>query len=213
MGDKSIIAETLFKTDTMLMDASNVTRMLSNQSIVANLYLNKIGKLPGHLQPHKALETTKDMKEVLGKLGINRETPESYRLMYYQDGVQTLFFKANMDDKGKVTLTEKLEVQNKADVGNDKLSRGDIINALITKPFTKLPVPIQIENPGRPKPQMLEEDLETKGEVLDLSEDAKKKLSMDIILSAAMQKSGDVQLAQSNAKLPGIVGGSSLIVS
>ncbi len=56
-----------------------------------------------------AIGGREERKQLLGRLGINAETPDDYRLAFYDDKYQHVVFKGKMDEKtGKLTLTDRL---------------------------------------------------------------------------------------------------------
>ncbi len=132
------------------------------------------------------LDEHKGRKDFLNKIGIDSETPDSYRLLSFTNSVgQRTLFKGRMVDN-KLVLTDSIALA-------DRSSR-DTLHELMLADFKPLPKPIEVvvekESIGKDGSRNLE-----------LAPEEKMKLELQSTLAAAIHKSGDVELA-SNSRLP-----------
>ena len=155
-----------------------VTGLLNPRAVAASGLKDEIFKL--------GLDSHDGRKEFLGKrLGVDASTSDDYRLVTYtNDAGQVMLFKGHMDGDKKLVLTDSIAFPDSPDK----------IRQLLQSDFKPLPKPIEV--------QIEKSTVTPDGVKLDITPDEQKKLETQSTLAAAIQKSGDVQLA-SNARLPG----------
>jgi len=155
-----------------------VTGLLNPGAVAASGLKDEIFKL--------GLDSHDGRKEFLGKrLGVDASTSDDYRLVTYtNDAGQVMLFKGHMDGDKKLVLTDSIAFPDSPDK----------IRQLLQSDFKPLPKPIEV--------QIEKSTVTPDGVKLDITPDEQKKLETQSTLAAAIQKSGDVQLA-SNARLPG----------
>jgi len=155
-----------------------VTSLLNPRAVAASGLKDEIFKL--------GLDSHDGRKEFLGKrLGIDASTSDDYRLVTYtNDAGQVMLFKGHMDGDKKLVLTDSIAFPDSPDK----------ILQVFQSDFKPLPKPIEV--------QIEKSTVTPDGVKLDITPDEQKKLETQSTLAAAIQKSGDVQLA-SNARLPG----------
>ena len=155
-----------------------VTGLLNPGAVAASGLKDEIFKL--------GLDSHDGRKEFLGKrLGVDASTSDDYRLVTYtNDAGQVMLFKGHMDGDKKLVLTDSIAFPDSPDK----------ILQVFQSDFKPLPKPIEV--------QIEKSTVTPDGVKLDITPDEQKKLETQSTLAAAIQKSGDVQLA-SNARLPG----------
>ena len=132
------------------------------------------------------LDSHEGRKEFLSKkLGVDASTPDDYRFVTYtNDAGQMTYFKGHMEGDRKLVLTDSLAAPENPEQ----------VHSFVQSAFKPLPKPIEIQ---------IEKSIAgADGTKLKISPDEQKKLETQTTLAAAIQKSGDAQLA-SNARLPG----------
>jgi len=133
------------------------------------------------------LDTHEGRAEFLSKkLGIDRNTPDNYRLVgYTNDSGQKLLFKGHMEGDKKLVLTGSITLPDLDNAAN--------IPVLLQSSFKEVKPPIEVK---------IEKSEPAKGgQKLDILPEEQRKLESKAAFAMAIQKSGAVELT-SNAKFP-----------
>ena len=133
-------------------------------------------------------------------LGIDKHTPDSYRLVMFEDevaypkeNVKMMLYKGHMDGANKLVLTEGLRVPIADPFG---INETTVFLATSGSKFHQLPEQIKIHT------QQSTHDAKFPGTTrLNPSAEEKEKLEKQFNLASLVDKAADVQLA-SNAALP-----------